>query len=188
MSAPTEKFTELMTLCDENQETMNADKVRQVMEAVAAIRDEWPEPEDSEKFIDLPKPSSVYCNHEPYHAYARGNEATKLEIRVGGTEWHGLQGVYGKKRKVKICLDEEKAAGVHHVLGVYLETKKARRAERVVATCENVRCYDDRLLEGDPRAGWLRCEECGKSFCCKRCAVDHFGVNEICTGRCVSIA
>ena len=177
MSAPTEKITELMTLLDENQETMNAHKVRQAMEGLTAIRDEWPEPEDSEKTIDIQVPSSVKCV---------GFGAHRLSIRVEGTEWHDPTQVH-RKRKVKIGLDEEKAAGVHHALGVYLETKKARRAERVVATCTNEECLR-RLFEGDPRLGWLRCKECGQSFCCKRCSRGHegFGVR-VCTGQCFNI-
>lgn len=183
MSAPTEQFTELMTLCDENQETMNADKVRQVMEGIAAIKEQWPEPEDDYgRKINVER---IECDLEPYP-----NDPS-FGMTVGGHDYYNL----GRKRKFSMFVGEGDVANLHRMSGEYLETKRARRAERVVATCPGFSDATDddchrRLLEGDPRAGWLRCEECGESFCCKRCAVDHSGANPplTCTGRCVSIA
>lgn len=185
MSAPPEKFTELMTLCDENQETMNADKVRQVMEGIAAIKEQWPKPEDDSRGKISVK--RIECD---LNAGYNPNDPS-FGMTVGGHDYYNL----GRKRKFSMFIGEGDVANLHRMSGEYLETKRARRAERVVATCEGFSDATDgechrRLLEGDPRAGWLRCEECGESFCCKRCAVDHSGVNPplTCTGRCVSIA
>lgn len=169
-----------MTLCDENQETMNADKVRQVMEAVAAIKEQWPKPEDdsrgkiSVKRIECDLNAGYNPNDPSFGMTVEGVNYSTSECR---------------KRKFSMFIGEGDVANLHRMSGEYLETKRARRAERVVATCHGFSEADGacnrRLLEGDPRKGWLRCEKCGESFCCKRCAVDHLGVDEICTGRCV---
>jgi hypothetical protein len=184
-AAPPEMLTELMTLLDENQETMNANKVRQAMEKVVAITDQWPEPEDSGwRMNDVKR---IHCDLEGFSPHD-----PIFELGVEGQIFSQATNNY-RKRKFAMRFDEDQVAGIHTMAGEYLEAKKACRAARVVATCHGFsdatdgECYR-RILEGHPRAGWLRCEECGESFCCKRCSVGHSGEDEICTGRCVSIS
>lgn len=160
-----------MTLCDENQETMNADKVRQVMEGIAAIKEQWPEPA-GDLLVDRMLIQDG-C----------------LRVTVEGTETSRPF----RKRKFTMLINEDHVADLHRESEMYVMERKARRAERVVAECSEC---DRRLLEGHPRVGWLRCNECGDTFCCNRCSRGHEGEDEsrgldggeICTGQCFNIA